>query len=90
VALDFGASLDHSPQSENLRELGEEVLDFEGQDSVAAAVVIPPRAKTLLEEGWFAAIFWEVVGGGAFLLGFLAKTGGWTWFFGGEVVVDCW
>ena len=65
------------------------VLDLKDQDRVAAAVVIPPRAKTLLEEGWFAVIFWEVVGG-AFLLGVLAKTGGWTWCFCGEVVVDCW
>ena len=49
-----------------MRESGAEVPDFEGQDSVAAAVVIPPRAKTLLEEGWFAVIFWEVVGGRVF------------------------
>jgi hypothetical protein len=32
--------------------------------------------------------FWG--GGSPYLLGVLAKTGGWAWFFGGEVVVDCW
>ena len=61
--------MDHSLSSEKLRELGAEVLDFEGQDSVAAAVVIPPRAKTLLEEGWFAVIFggwWDLVFTGGF------------------------
>ena len=46
------------------------------------------EAKTLLEEGASVVIFWG--GGTLFLLGVLVKTGGWTWFFGGEVVVDCW
>jgi hypothetical protein len=50
--------------------------------------VIPEKAKNLLEEGMFALFFGD--GGTPFLLGVLAKMGGWTWFFCGEVVVDWW
>jgi hypothetical protein len=43
----------------------------------------PEEAETLPEEGRFCSIFFEG-GGTLFLLGVLAKTGGWMWFFGGE------
>ena len=89
MALDFGTSLDHSPLSENLRGLGgAKVLDFEDQDRVAATVVIP-RSQTLLEVGMFCRIFLGGMWDPVFAAGF-AKTGVRTWFFGDEVVVDCW
>jgi hypothetical protein len=76
--------------SESLRVFGgAKVLDPEDQDKVAAAVVIPRRSRNAARRGRFCGNFFGVVGT-LFLLGVLAKTGGWTWFFGGEVVVDCW
>jgi hypothetical protein len=55
------------------------------KEKVVAAVVIPgeepARTEALLLE--FSWRWWTL-----FLLGVLAKAGGWTWFFGGEVVVD--
>jgi hypothetical protein len=63
-------------------------LDLEPQDYVADAFLIPVEAKPCSRRGYFAVIFWDwwdpVSAGG------LAKTGGRTWFFCGEFVVDCW
>jgi hypothetical protein len=66
---------------------GAKVLDLEDQGKVAA-VVIPRRSQNLLEEGCFCSNFrgWRDL---VFAEGF-AKTGGWMWFFDGEVAVDCW
>ena len=58
------------------------------QYKVAAVVIPPKKPKSCSKRGASAVIFWA--GGTLFLLGVLAKTGGWTWFFDGEVVVDCW
>ena len=67
---------------------GVTVLDLEDQDKVAASSS-PQEAKTLLEAGRFCGNFFGVVGS-CFCWGFWQKRGGWMWFFGGEVVVDCW
>jgi hypothetical protein len=64
------------------------VLALEDQDKVAA-VVIPRRSKKPARRGALLQYFFGVVGP-SFLLGVLAKTGGRTWFFDGEFVVDCW
>jgi hypothetical protein len=67
---------------------GAKVLDLEDQDKVATVVIPPKKPKPCSKRGAFAIIFGS--GGTLFLLGVLAKTGGRTWFFDGEVVVDCW
>jgi hypothetical protein len=67
---------------------GGKVFDLEDQDKVAAVVIPRKKPKRCSKRGAFAVIFlgwWDLV-----LLGVLAKTDGWMWFFGGEVVVDCW
>jgi hypothetical protein len=68
---------------------GAKFLDLEDQDKVAATVVPLKKPRPYLRRGLFAVIFWGWRDS-RFCLGALAKTGGWTWFFGGEVVVDCW
>jgi hypothetical protein len=67
---------------------GAKLLDLKDQDKVAAVAIPPKKPKPWSKRGAFEVIFWgwwEPVFAGGF-----AKTGGKTWFFGGEVVVDRW
>jgi hypothetical protein len=90
VALGFWEFLEHSPSSESLRGLGgAKFLDLEDQDKGVAVVIPTKKPKRCLKRGVFAVFFLGVVEP-CFCWGFWQKTGGRTWFFDGEFVVDRW